>query len=62
MTRAIPGPWCSFHLEEVTNMFLFSFFPSKLTSKSSFLAPAVGKMRQVLSHLNKMTQATNDGI
>ena len=60
--EAIPGPWCLFHLEEVTNMFLFSFFPSKLTSKSSFLAPAEGKLRQVLSYLNKMTQATNDGI
>ena len=43
--EAIPGPWCSCHLEEVTNMFLFSFFPSKLTSKLSFLAPARGKLK-----------------
>ena len=43
--EAIPGPWCSCHLEEVTNMFFFSFFPSKLTSKLSFLAPARGKLK-----------------
>ena len=43
--EAIPGPWCSCHLEEVTNMFFFSFFPSKLTSKLSFLAPAREKLK-----------------
>ena len=43
--EAIPGPWCSCHLEEVTNMFFFSFFPSKLTSKLSFLAPAWEKLK-----------------
>ena len=43
--EAIPGPWCSCHLEEVTNMFFFSFFPSKLTSKLSLLAPARGKSK-----------------
>ena len=43
--EAIPGPWCSCHLEEVTNMFFFSFFPSKLTSKLSFLSPAWEKLK-----------------
>ena len=61
--EAVPRPWCSCLLDEVTNMFrFFFFFPSKLINKSSFLALARGKLRQVLSYLNKMTQATNDGI
>ena len=58
----VPGLWCSCLLGEVTNMFSFCFFPSKLISKSEFLAPARGKLQQALSYLNGMTQASNDDI